>query len=269
VPEERQCHCWQQTDKTPCPPLSTEQPQTVPVTSDVTSSVPDVSGQSLQLTMQNFFQFCDVTSIDSEFQRAACDTFNLKWFGQGCTIDSRHPETLSSQSLQRAINSRAAAETAVRISPIIGDGNCLFRALSLALTGSQSQHALVRSYVVNHMMEASVQQSMQSMQGLFARRNDSSLTGFHNYLLEMQKPGTWGTEQEIISAAHLFNCSIVCYSQYGTCGQFCLQHFSPHFVTTPVCTDICSHHTLYLVNRSGSHYETATVLQAGIVDTEQ
>jgi hypothetical protein len=37
----------------------------------------------------------------------------------------------------------------VAIHKIIGDGNCLFRAL--ALTQSQSHHELIRAYIVNHM----------------------------------------------------------------------------------------------------------------------
>jgi hypothetical protein len=39
----------------------------------------------------------------------------------------------------------------VAIHKIISDSNCLFQALSLALTQSQSHHEIIHAYIVNHM----------------------------------------------------------------------------------------------------------------------
>ena len=70
--------------------------------------------------------------IDEEWQRSCCSQLNLNFYstykkskGDGNTILTRP-------------NMRT-------IKGIRGDGNCLFRALSFVLTGSQEQHSHVRS----------------------------------------------------------------------------------------------------------------------------
>ena len=49
----------------------------------------------------------------------------------------------------------------VHIRSIAGyDGNCLFRALSHAITRSESAHAIVRAYIVNHMSEPDIEEKL-------------------------------------------------------------------------------------------------------------
>jgi len=57
---------------------------------------------------------------------------------------------------------------------------------------------------------------------------------FNRHLEEMERDGTWGTEQEIIAAANLFDISIITYNKYAN-NSYCLQHFSPHFAIHPDC----------------------------------
>jgi len=38
---------------------------------------------------------------------------------------------------------------------------------------------------------------------------------FDSYVRKMQQFGEWGTDQEIVAAVNLFDCSIVCYSGEG------------------------------------------------------
>jgi len=73
----------------------------------------------------------------------------------------------------------------------------------------------------------------------------------------MQQPGEWGTDQEIVAAAQLFDCSIICASKCG--GRMNIQHFSPHFAQSPTCNASCQHKSMYLINSSGTHYELVTV----------
>jgi len=80
-----------------------------------------------------------------------------------------------------------------------------------------------------------------------------------HYLQSMQNDGHWGTDVEIIAAANLFNCSIMCLSRYGSSHSLCIQHFSPHFITSATCGTSCDHQVTYLVNSSGNHYELAQV----------
>jgi hypothetical protein len=63
---------------------------------------------------------------------------------------------------------------------------------------------------------------------------------YQEHVLQMAKIGIWGTEHEIVTAAHLLECSIICVSDYG--GQMAMQQFAPHF---PVeCTEDCMHETI-------------------------
>jgi len=142
----------------------------------------------------------------------------------------------------------------VHIDMISGDGNCLFRALANAITRSQSQHDILRLYITSYMAEAGVAQKLQ----LLFTGADRQVEGHIQHVTQMQKEGQWGTEQEIAAAAHLFDCSIMCLSTY-THGQLSLQHFSPHFIDSIDCTSSCNHKTIYIVNTSGTHYESATV----------
>ena len=142
----------------------------------------------------------------------------------------------------------------VTIHAVKGDGNCLFRALSLAFTGTQQQHDIIRNYIVNHTLHVNLRTPMER---LFTGSNRN----YNKHLHEMQKIGEWGTDLEIIAAAHLFNCSIICVTRLNNTSRLWLQHFSPHFAIDQVCTSLCQHETLYIVNYTGSHYDLATVSQ--------
>ena len=200
----------------------------------------------------NIYHYCQVTSVGEEFMRRTCERLNLKFHESANRTQTANSD--AAVSLERELRTKTGQQINVTLNRIIGDGNCLFRALSLAITRSQKQHGLLRSYVVNHMMDDSVRGAMEQ---LFATREQSSRQ-FTDHLVNMEQPGVWGTEQEIAAAAHLFDCSIITYSKYSS-HNFCLQHFPPHFTMTPNCNNTCQHHTIYLINSSGSHYETATV----------
>ena len=165
--------------------------------------------------------------------------------------DDRH--SYLSQLLQRLIFNSTGTETTVTVHTVEGDGNCLFRALSLAITGSEEQHDIIRNYIVNHMLtDSALRQMLES--------HDPSSITYHDYLHRMQTDGEWGTDKEIIAAAHLFKCCIVCLTRYNNTTQLCLQHFPPHFAASQTCTNMCKHDTLYLINNTGAHYNLATVV---------
>ena len=96
---------------------------------------------------------------------------------------------------------------------IVGDGNCLFRALSCVVTGSEGEHMAVRTAIVDHMVNiahlllgAHVQQiSIQ------AYIQDS----------RMSLDGTWGTDIEIFTFANLCGANVYVYdTQYGSWNVF-------------------------------------------------
>jgi hypothetical protein len=210
-------------------------------------------------THNSIFEFCDIESLAVETQQIISQRLNLHFVTSDLSVTSVVHKAVSNK-MQALIYADTQQTTNIVISQVMGDGNCLFRSLSLGLTGTQDQHELIRSYVVNHMLHSDIQQqlehSFQTRTGTLRPRQKHP--SYIEHLAAMQQNGEWGTEHEIIAAAHLFDCSIVCYSRYNS-KQFCLQHFPPHFLASGACTSDCKHHTLYLTNSSGVHYNLATV----------
>ena len=159
------------------------------------------------------------------------------------------------RQLERLIYTKTTQKASVHIENISGDGNCLFRALSSAVTRSQMQHDLLRMYVTSYMAEPEVAEKLRL---LFSGGEEGVADSHIKHVASMQESGEWGTEQEIAAAAHLFDCSIVCYCRYSNT-RFCVQQFPPHFINSTQCTRTCNHNTIYLINSSGSHYELAVV----------
>jgi len=81
----------------------------------------------------------------------------------------------------------------VAVCKVAGDGNCLFRAISLGLTNSENSHRQLRDAITRHMLQAPILQAMSNSNSNMFAATDS----------------TWGIENEIIAAAHLLSCSIV------------------------------------------------------------
>ena len=157
--------------------------------------------------------------------------------------------------LQQHIYKQTGIKKSISIPTISGYGNCLFRAMSKATTRSQEAHEILRLYVLNHMTDPTVANKLQ----LLFTSGNSPDQNHMQHVTQMQNSGQWGTEQEIAVAAHLLHCSIVCFSKFCQ-SQFCLQHFPPHFLDSTPCSTSCKHHTIYLVNSSGTHYESALVM---------
>ena len=233
------------------------------------ANAPPTTSDSTDIALTGYnecsiYHHCQIASIDAEFQLQTCERLNLRHFeptnNRTTACTPKQAENGVASLLQEAIFKQTGNKAHVIKYSIVGDGNCLFRALSQAVTGSQDQHLLCRSSIVNHMLDNTVKNSMEQ---LFHHRTHHD----KNYLINMAKPGVWGTEQEIAAAAHLFDCSIVCLSKYSNT-QFCLQHFPPHFISSAQCTSTCNHNTIYLINSSGTHYESAVVTTTETQDEE-
>jgi hypothetical protein len=200
-------------------------------------------------TISSIFTFCSVTSMSEEFRRSTINRLSLP----SCQPDNTRSTTTLAicQDIKNMIYRETNYDITVAIHKIIGDGNCLFRALSLALTQSQSHHELIRAYIVNHMNDPALRNTMEE---IFVSRSQNAIYSYQEHVLQMAKVGIWGTEHEIVTAAQLLECSIICVSDYG--GQMAMQQFAPHF---PVeCTEDCMHETIYTVNKN-DHYDLASV----------
>ena len=201
----------------------------------------------------NIFANCAITSPNTNYLQSICSNFNLVFVPNMSSQHSRHDVVAC--ELEALIHTKTGCSVHIEIFRIIGDGNCLFRALSLAFCQTENMHHIIRSYIVNHMLDTNFTTVLRT----FCERNVRNCLQFQQYLQRMQQDGHWGTEIEIISAANLFDCSIMCCSRYGLSGSLCIQHFTPHLVVSASCATTCNHPVIYLVNSSGNHYELAVV----------
>ena len=86
---------------------------------------------------------------------------------------------------------------------IIGDGNCLFRSIALAVSGNEELHRYFRNIITS-----------------FIEKNPKHLVNnetSEDYLnrTQMRENGVLGTDIELYFAAKFLNCSIFVYSSDG------------------------------------------------------
>ena len=86
--------------------------------------------------------------------------------------------------------------------PIRGDGNCFFRCISYAITGSQAAHKQIRNDIVSFMKD-----KPRKIQNHFGKK----------YLVDsrMEEDGTWATEAEILATAAYLNTDIRIFAKSG------------------------------------------------------
>jgi len=235
------------------PELAQKQPPvTIHSQSAVTSSQPGSSDvQIVAVSHQSVYNHCHVTSLDDSTRLTTCTDFNLQFYDMP-TTNTQQLQSNDARELQMIIENQTKTSINIAIHHILGDGNCLFRAISLGITGQQDQHQMIRDFIVNYMMRSSVRYNLERLY-TSARRAKT----YDEHLLAMQQVGEWGTDQEIVAAAEMFKCSIICASKFGS--RINIQHFSPHFAQSPTCSSSCQHNSLYIINSSGSHYELVTV----------
>ena len=91
------------------------------------------------------------------------------------------------------------------VDTIVGDCNCLYRALSLEITSAQAHHEQTREIIVDFMIK-----NPRSFSAYLGR-------DLQEYLVEggsPLQPKTWGTDVEILAAATLLQTPVVVYSAY-------------------------------------------------------
>ncbi|KAK3105087.1 hypothetical protein FSP39_016983 [Pinctada imbricata] len=156
-------------------------------------------------------------TVDAEWQKAHKDDFKIRKFHKF--------------SEKKRLTKPKAVEN------IKGDGNCYFRCLSFALTGSQNVHERVRDVVVTFMTEHT-----ERIEKHFGDTylNDSN----------MDKSGTWATEAEILASAAYLNTDIYVYAKSGKSYKW-LKYPADMLSDKAIVTD----KSVYLANISGSHFD--------------
>lgn len=174
----------------------------------------------------NIYKYCNIGSLDAVFKETLCNEMNLAYQSRTQLTTARRSPM--EEALQQLIYRQTDVPVTVHISLTSGDGNCLFRALSRAVSQHEGNHAIIRDFVVNYMHGNEISTGVENA---FGQTSSQNLI-FRDHIVAMQQPGTWGTDQEIVAAAHLFNCSILCCVAYNTT-HLATSVFSISLLTSP------------------------------------
>ena len=175
--------------------------------------------------------------LDVAAQKSACDLLNLRYRQPNKIAPGGPSIPLKRPDLKTLRNT-------------VGDGNCLFRAFSVLLTGTQHQHKQIRKTIVQHLIEnehlfvnnimifdCSKYRSMQA----YIRGESMDLQG-------------WGGSTELYAFSHLLKKRIVTYTALtDTWESHCPSRVDQSIIPP------CNEQALY-VYHTGDHYMVVTSL---------
>lgn len=142
-------------------------------------------------------------------------------------------------------NDKESAGKPSEIHSIRGDGNCLFRAISFALSGTENGHKSCRDSIVAHMRNSSVTTKLSKYLD----------TNVNEYLEEsnMDCNSVWATDAEILGAASLLDTDICVFSKCGTDSRG-VTKFNWLRYPASLSLDKKSKYAIYLNNLTNEHF---------------
>jgi len=156
-------------------------------------------------------------SVDVQWQRSACQAMGLK-FEKGNGVSPGSGDMPLTRPDMRSIKR------------ILGDGNCMFRALSRIVSGSQNHYAHMREKIVQHLHHI----APLMLEHIVGLPQFNSCTSIEEYVkkTKMDIDQTWGTTIELLCFAHLTKTCVFSY----TTEKCNWDRFGPHNVdnTLPV-----------------------------------
>ena len=128
------------------------------------------------------------------------------------------------------------------IQVIQSDGNCLFRAFSYVITGSESQHYRIRCLIVEHLRSLVGTESETKLLNTTISNYDS----IDDYIggTRMEQDGKWGTNVEMVVLAHLLNFHIASFDV--TSGSYSLWGDGNYLRPSVVFTEDCIKPTIFI-----------------------
>ena len=133
------------------------------------------------------------------------------------------------------------------IDHVLGDGNCLFRALSKEITGTVKPHMAVRNKVVSVLQNPSHTKNFDSYSG------PADMTEYVSQS-RMGDNATWATDIEIVAAASPLDTPIVIHTQLST-GKTWLRYDPLCVVPALLNTELC----VYLTNYHEHFYRVVSI----------
>ena len=117
----------------------------------------------------------------------------------------------------------SAGKEKLRVIPIVGDGNCLYRALSYALYGNQIYHVQIRQNITNYVCD----NYDIYEQSLNATCFDYPYKDAEHYKKHMGAEGILGTDFQVAMFANLYEIKIQLYRMNETSGYEQSYQFDP------------------------------------------
>ena len=124
-----------------------------------------------------------------------------------------------------------------RVTPILGDGDCFFRAIAEIVYTSQDYHQKVREEIVRH---------IRSNATRFSHLLMSTLT-IEQHTANMQVTGVWATQVEIQAATEVYCASIYLFTLTATRDSYTWHRYEPKTASTTQHFEIA--------HSSGIHFE--------------
>ncbi|KAH9249687.1 hypothetical protein BASA81_012483 [Batrachochytrium salamandrivorans] len=122
----------------------------------------------------------------------------------------RYTERQQVEETQREVDFRKALRmrNGMQVIDVSPDGNCLFRAMSILLFGTQDQHGDIRTKVCEYLLSESARFEL-----FLVAENDTGMEfTFADYVKNMRKPGEWGGEPELRILEEIYDRPIEMYS---------------------------------------------------------
>ncbi len=129
---------------------------------------------------------------------------------------------------------------------IVGDGNCFFRAVAYAVSGSEREHRKVRRAVATHILQN------EEKYVPYLRQGYSSVPEYIT-TSRMKFVGTWATEMEIQAASDLIGVDVFTYSQ-----EKWLKYSSSNVSHN---RHSCEQNGIYLKHVNNCHYEVVVCVK--------
>ena len=196
---------------------------------------------------------------DVEWQQRVCEELQLEYYG---------PNGIASGSPSTPLTNPTGLKN------IRGDGNCMFRAFSFIITGSEDQHMQVRHVIIRHMRvtgpalwESKISPLLRNLQRIGEVSGENSQSsgtefttgGIDRYIAAtgMDRDKTWGSEVEIMVLSHLLNTAVYTYDTNNGWSKYIPANVYGRF---NVSSHVDSLMTMY-VRHNVNHYDVVISVQ--------
>ena len=190
-----------------------------------------------------YFKFVPLQTEDKEM---LCFKLNINYCGT-------HSELLENE------NGNVYIGKPIHIKRSFGDGNCYYRTMAHAISGTERNHLMLRNANVRHLLQN---------EDLFRSTLDTSTYNTvreHVFANRLMDSGTWSNDTEIFSFANMIGFDIYSYNDQTQCWQIFCAKKPGHY------NKITTERGIYMLYTGGNHFdavESVTNVNLSTVEEE-